>query len=58
MLYILLIILFVPSMTSLYSCLDESGNAVDYWIAIKASSSSYYYYYDENSNSIQFTKSN
>ena len=45
-------------MKSLYSCLDENGNAVDYWIAIKASSSSYYYYYDENSNSIQFTKSN
>lgn len=55
--YFFILILIIPSFKSLYSCLDESGNGVDYWIVITGSGSSYYYYYDENSNVIQFTKS-
>jgi len=40
-----------------YGCLNENGNFVDYWVAIKAAASSNYYYYDINSNTDIFTKS-
>ncbi len=48
---------FILDVAATYGCLDENGNQVDYWVAIKAAASSDYYYYDLNSNTDIFTKS-
>ena len=48
---------FIIDVAATYGCLDENGNQVDYWVAIKAAASSDYYYYDINSNTDIFTKS-
>jgi len=53
--FLLLLQIFLRA--SSYSCLDENGNPVDWWVAIVATGSPAYYYYNISEPNNKFSLS-